>query len=144
MLTVLDLVAKKGHTIWSIEPDAKVYDALQVMAEKNIGALLVIEANSLIGVISERDYARKIILKGKASRDVPVREIMSSPVITISSRENLEKALELMTRNHIRHLPVVEEGKIQGVLSMRDVMEAIIQNQDDTIRFLKDLASDTI
>jgi CBS domain-containing protein len=144
MLTVLDLVAKKGHTIWSIEPEAKVYDALQVMAEKNIGALLVIEKKNLIGVISERDYARKIILKGKASREVPVREIMSSPVITISPRDDLEKALELMTRNHIRHLPVVEGGEIQGVLSMRDVMEAIIQNQDDTIRFLNDLASDTI
>ncbi len=144
MLTVFDLVAKKGHTIWSIEPDAKVFEALQIMAEKNIGALLVIENNSLIGVISERDYARKIILKGKASRDVPVREIMSSPVITISPRDDLEKALELMTRNHIRHLPVVEKGEIQGVLSMRDVMEAIIQNQDETIRFLNDLASDTI
>ncbi len=144
MRTVFNLVAKKGHTVWSIEPDAKVYDALLVMAEKNIGALLVIENKSLIGVISERDYARKIILRGKASRDVPVREIMSYPVITISMKDGLEKALELMTRNHIRHLPVVEGKDILGVLSMRDVMEAIIQNQDDTIRFLKDLASDTM
>jgi CBS domain-containing protein len=125
MHTVKTLLEKKGSSVWSISPDATVYDALVLMAEKNIGALLVIEGNLLTGVISERDYARKIILKGKASRDVPVREIMSSP-----------------SDNHIRHLPVAVDGRIFGVLSMRDVMTAIIEKQDDTIRFFKDLATD--
>lgn len=142
MHTVKTLLEKKGSSVWSISPDATVYDALVLMAEKNIGALLVIEGNLLTGVISERDYARKIILKGKASRDVPVREIMSSPVITVAPSASLEEALNVMSDNHIRHLPVAVDGRIFGVLSMRDVMTAIIEKQDDTIRFFKDLATD--
>jgi CBS domain-containing protein len=139
---VKTLLEKKGSFIWSISPNATVYDALVLMAEKNIGALLVMEGDKLTGVISERDYARKIILKGKASRDVPVHEIMSSPVITVEPSACLEDALCVMGDNHIRHLPVVADGRILGVLSMRDVMSAIIEKQDDTIRFFKDLATD--
>jgi len=142
MHTVKTLLEKKGSSVWSISPDATVYDALVLMAEKNIGALLVLEGAMLTGVISERDYARKIILKGKASREVPVREIMSSPVITIPPSASLEDALSVMSNHHIRHLPVVAEGRILGMLSMRDVMTAIIEKQDDTIRFFKDLATD--
>ena len=142
MHTVKTLLEKKGSSVWSISPDATVYDALVLMAEKNIGALLVIEGKKLTGVISERDYARKIILKGKASRDVPVREIMSSPVITVAPSASLEDTLGVMCENHIRHVPVVAEGRILGVLSMRDVMTAIIEKQDDTIRFFNDLAAD--
>jgi len=142
MHTVKTLLDNKGNALWSISPDASVYEALVLMAEKNIGALLVLEGAMLTGVISERDYARKIILKGKASREVPVREIMSSPVITIPPSASLEDALSVMSNHHIRHLPVVAEGRILGILSMRDVMTAIIEKQDDTIRFFKDLATD--
>lgn len=142
MHTVKTLLEKKGSAVWSIAPDAKVYNALELMAEKNIGALLVIDGEKLIGVVSERDYARKIILKGKASKDVPVSEIMSSPVITVAPSASLDDALGVMCENHIRHVPVVAEGSILGVLSMRDVMTAIIEKQDDTIRFFKDLATD--
>ncbi len=142
MHTVKTLLEKKGSAVWSIAPGAKVYDALEMMAEKNIGALLVMDGEKLIGVVSERDYARKIILKGKASKDVPVSEIMSSPAITVAPSASLEDALAVMSANHIRHLPVEAEGSIYGVLSMRDVMTAIIEKQDDTIRFFKDLATD--
>lgn len=142
MHTVKTLLEKKGNAVWSIAPGAKVYDALELMAEKNIGALLVMDGEKLIGVVSERDYARKIILKGKASKDVPVSEIMSSPAITVAPSASLEDALAVMSANHIRHLPVAAEGLIYGVLSMRDVMTAIIEKQDDTIRFFKDLATD--
>jgi CBS domain-containing protein len=142
MHTVKTLLEKKGSAVWSIAPDAKVYNALELMAEKNIGALLVIDGEKLIGVVSERDYARKIILKGKASKDVPVSEIMSSPVITVAPSASLDDALGVMCENYIRHVPVVAEGSILGVLSMRDVMTAIIEKQDDTIRFFKDLATD--
>ena len=142
MRTVNDLMVQKGHTVLSITPEATVYEALVAMAKMNIGALMVMEGNVLIGVISERDYARKIILKGKASREVPVRDIMSSPVISVSPDASLESALSLMAEKHIRHLPVVKGNSILGVLSMRDVMEAIIRKQDDTIRFFEDLATD--
>ncbi len=142
MHSVKTLLEKKGSSVWSISPDAKVYDALELMAEKDIGALLVLEGDKMVGVISERDYARKIILKGRASKDVPVREIMSSPVITVAPSASLDDALAVMSANHIRHLPVAAEGMIFGVLSMRDVMTAIIEKQDDTIRFFKDLATD--
>ncbi len=142
MHTVKTLIDQKGGSVWSISPHATVFLALQLMDEKDIGALLVLEGQALSGVISERDYARKVELKGKDSRELRVGEIMSSPVITVSPSASLETALELMTKNHIRHLPVVKEDVILGVLSMRDVMAANIERQGDTIRFLEDLASD--
>lgn len=142
MHTVKTLIDEKGGSVWSISPNATVFQALQLLDEKDIGALLVIDGQALVGVISERDYARKVVLKGKNSQVMQVREIMSSPVITVSPTANLEFALELMTNNHIRHLPVLKEDVILGVLSMRDVMAAIIERQGDTIRFLEDLAGD--
>ena len=142
LFTVRHILQSKGSDIWSISPKATGYDALRMMSDKDIGALLVMEGDTLVGILSERDYARKIILKGKASKDVPVSEIMSSPAITVAPSASLEDALAVMSANHIRHLPVEAEVSIYGVLSMRDVMTAIIEKQDDTIRFFKDLATD--
>ena len=111
----------KGHDVHSISPNATVFDALQLMAEKEIGALVVLEDGKMVGIISERDYARKIILKGKSSKDTPVREIMTSEVIHTSPDKKVRKCLSLMTKHHFRHLPVLDEGRVVGILSIEDV-----------------------
>ena len=120
-MQVKELLDKKGHDVYSISPDATVYDALKLMAEKEIGALVVLEDEKMVGIISERDYARKIILKGKASKDTAVREIMTSEVIHTSLDEKVQKCLSLMTKHRFRHIPVLEEGRLVGILSIEDV-----------------------
>ena len=120
-MQVKELLDKKGHEVYSVSPDASVYDALKLMAEKEIGALVVLEDEKMVGILSERDYARKIILKGKASKDTAVREIMTTEVIHISSDEKVGKCLSLMTKHHFRHLPVLEEDRLVGILSIEDV-----------------------
>ena len=120
-MQVKELLDKKGHEVYSISPDASVYDALKLMAEKEIGALVVLEGGKMVGILSERDYARKIILKGKTSKDTAVREIMTSEVIHISSDDKVGKCLSLMTKHHFRHIPVLEEERLVGILSIEDV-----------------------
>jgi CBS domain-containing protein len=120
-MKVKKLLDKKGHDVYSISPDATVYDALQLMAEKEIGALVAIEDDKMVGILSERDYARKIILKGKSSKETPVREIMSSDVIYTSPDQKVRKCLSLMTKHHFRHMPVLENGRLVGILSIEDV-----------------------
>ena len=120
-MKVKELLDKKGHEVYSVSPDNTVYDALKLMAEKEIGALVVLEDGKMIGIVSERDYARKIILKGKASKDTVVREIMTSEVIHARPDEKVRKCLSLMTKHHFRHIPVLEEELLVGILSIEDV-----------------------
>ena len=120
-MKVKELLDQKGRDVYSVSPDASVYDALQLMAEKEIGALVVLEDDKMVGILSERDYARKVILKGKASKETMVQEIMSSKVIHTDPDAKVEKCLGLMTKNHFRHLPVLEEDRLVGILSIEDV-----------------------
>jgi CBS domain-containing protein len=134
--TARHILEVKGPDVWSISPDATVYDALRMMADKDVGALLVMEGDRLVGIISERDYARKVILVGKTSRDTLVREIMSSNVYTIHPDQTVEEAMEIMTNRRVRHLPVVAEGHVFGVISIGDVVKNIIYRQREVIKNL--------
>jgi len=136
MLTAIDLLNRKGRDVHSISPDATVFDALAVMAEKNIGALMVGEEGRFVGVFSERDYARKCVLCGKFSRETTVREIMSTSPVTITPETEIRACMSLMTQHQVRHLPVLDSGKLAGVLSIGDVVKCIIEDQDDSIGFL--------
>jgi len=120
-MNVKELLDKKGQDVYSVSPDATVFDALKLMAEKEIGALVVLEDEKMVGILSERDYARKVILKGKASKETLVRDIMSSKVIHTDPGAKVEKCLSLMTKHHFRHLPVLEEDRLVGILSIEDV-----------------------
>ncbi len=120
-MQVKKLLDKKGHDVYSVSPDATVYDALKLMAEKEIGALVVIEDDKMVGILSERDYARKIILKGKSSKETSVQEIMTSDVIYTRPDQKVRNCLSLMTKHHFRHIPVLEEERLAGILSIEDV-----------------------
>ncbi len=142
MYIIRHILAIKGNDIWSISPDETVLEALKRMAHKNVGVLLVMTQETLKGIISERDYARKVILKNRASKDTLVKEIMTSSVITIHPDQTVEEAMELMTVHHIRHLPVVENNTVLGVISMGDVVQFIIKKQRETIKFYEEMDSD--
>lgn len=138
MLTVQQVLnQKQTNEIWHIRPDNTVYEAIQVMATKKVGALLVMKGVALKGIISERDYAREVILKGHSSTDTRVDDIMSSNVISVSSSESVEASLAVMTDNHIRHLPIVDENMVIGVLSLGDLVKTIINDQQSTIQQLE-------
>ncbi len=137
MFTVKQLLQTKGSNIWSIAPQASVYEALQMMADKNVGALLVIKEGKLVGIFSERDYARKIILKGKFSKDASVGEVMIQDVLYISSGDTLEDCMALMTAKHIRHLPVLENDQLIGIVTLGDVVTKIISEQKFKIQELE-------
>lgn len=131
------LSQKQTNEIWSIGPDASVLDAIQAMADKRAGALIVLRGPKLVGIISERDYAREVILKGRKSHDTSVAEIMSSKVVTVSSSESVRSSLALMTDNHIRHLPIVDNGRVMGMVSIGDLVRDIISDQQSTIEQLE-------
>lgn len=137
MITVKDILDQKGHKAWTIAPDAKVREALELMAKKGVGALFVTEKDEVIGVISERDYARKVILMGRQSQDTPVRDIMTKEVYGVHHVTTAEECMALMTDKHIRHLPVCKEGKLAGVVSIGDVVKAIITDQKVKIENLE-------
>jgi CBS domain-containing protein len=137
MKTIGQLLQIKGHDIWSIAPDAPVYDAIKLMANKGVGALLVLEAGKLVGIVSERDYARKVILKGKTSKGTPVKDIMTPHVIYTSPDQTIEKCMALMTAKHIRHLPVLEGDQLVGIVSIGDLVKAIISEQATLIQQLE-------
>ena len=137
MKTVTQLLRTKGQQVLSVSPDMPVFEALGVMADKNVGALLVVEGERLVGVFSERDYARKVILKGKSSKDTPVQEIMSSHVLYVRPEQTIEDFMALMTDKRVRHLPVMEEGRVVGVISIGDVVKAIIAEQEFIIEQLQ-------
>ena len=127
------LLRKKGNVIYSIEPDALVYEAIEKMAQENIGALLVIQNGKVQGIISERDYARKVILKGKSSRETSISEVMTTEVCYISKQRRMHECMALMTEKHFRHLPVMDDGELLGLITMGDVVKTIIEEQDHEI-----------
>ena len=135
-MTVNQILSNKGKEVFSILSTNTVYEALTVMSEKNIGAILIIEDSVLKGVLSERDYARKIVLKAKSSKKAFVHEIMETEVVTVSPSDNLEYCLELMNKNRVRHLPVIENDIVTGIVSIGDLVKAIIEMQKDTIQHL--------
>jgi len=135
--TVDAILRKKTGGILSIAPSDYVYHAIEIMAEKGVGALLVMEGDALVGILSERDYARKVVLKGHTSKETKVAEIMSSPVISVSPKHTVGDCLRIITDSHIRHLPVTEDGAVVGVLSIGDLVNFVITEQQETIRHLK-------
>ena len=143
MTTVGEILRIKGHEVWSIAPDATVYDALKVMADKNVGALLVMEGDRLEGILSERDYARKIILMGRSSKSTMVREIMATRVVCVRPEQTAEECMALMTDKRVRHLPVVEDERVIGVISIGDVVKNIISEQEFIIEQLERYVSGT-
>jgi len=137
MKTLKQLLESKGREVYTISPDASVLDALRLMAEKSVGALIVTEGGKIAGVISERDYARKVILHGKSSHELQVRDIMTSKVITVHPRQTVEECMTLMTEKRIRHLPVTEGERLIGVLSIGDLVKEVIAEQQQTIQQLE-------
>ncbi|HIJ65924.1 MAG TPA: CBS domain-containing protein [Candidatus Hydrogenedentes bacterium] len=136
-VTVAQLLANKGSKVWSVSPETSVYEALQLLAERDIGALLVIGGEQIAGLFSERDYARRVILRGKTSKDTPVAEIMTRPVLYVPPWRTLDECMALMTARKIRHLPVLDEGKLVGVISIGDVVKAMIAEQEFAIQELE-------
>ena len=134
--TVNGVLGRKGGEIWSVPPDATVYEAVEIMAREEIGALLVIAAGTLLGIVSERDYARKIILKGRSSRETRVEDIMTSPPIAVTPRQTVTECMRIMTERRLRHLPVVEDGRVLGIVSIGDLVNWIIGKQEETIHQL--------
>ena len=136
--TVKDILRGRGSEIWSVSPTTTAYDALEVMAAKNIGAVLVFENEKLVGVFSERDYARKVILKGKSSKDTNVGELMTQDVFYVKPENTLDECMALMTSKHIRHLPVFDNNQIKGIITIGDVVKEVISEQEIMIKDLED------
>ena len=132
-----EILKAKGYDVWTVSSDSTVYDALQEMADRNVGALLVIEGDRLVGVFSERDYARKVILHGKASKETFVKEIMSTEVFWVRPDQTVEDCMQLMTNKRMRHLPVLDEGRLVGVISIGDAVKAIISEKEFAIQQLE-------
>lgn len=137
MTTVRDILEIKGDQVWTIRPDETVFAALSLMADKEIGALVVLEDGRVIGMVSERDYARKVILKGKSSRETPVRDIMTSKVCYVSMDHQVEECMALMTDKTIRHLPVIESNVLKGIVSIGDVVKSMISEREFIIEQLE-------
>ncbi len=134
---VRHLLDGKGRAIYSIEPEDPVLEAVQMMADHHVGALLVMKAEELVGIVSERDYARKVILMGRSSAETPVWQIMSSPVISVSPRNSVQECMKIMTEARVRHLPVVEQARVVGMISIGDLVKAVIEEQQQTIEELE-------
>jgi CBS domain-containing protein len=137
MNTVRTLLEGKGRAVYAVEPQAAVLDAIRLMAEHHVGALVVMRGATLEGIISERDYARKVILRGRSSADTPVRDIMSAPVLTVSLDTSVQGCMQLMTDRHVRHLPVVDGGRVIGMVSIGDLVKAVIAEQRQQIEQLE-------
>lgn len=137
MFIVKQILNEKGNDVWAVSPDATIYEALELMAEKNIGAVLVMDDDALVGIFSERDYARKVVLQGKASRETPVRDGMTDEVICVRPDQSVEGCMSLMTEKRIRHLPVLEGDSVVGVISIGDVVKGVISQQANTIEHLE-------
>ncbi len=137
MYNVRQLLQAKGNKVYTIAPEATVYEALQLMAEKNIGALVVIEEGKVVGILSERDYARNVILKGKSSKTTSVADLMTEEVLYVSPDDTVENCMALMTNKRLRHLPVMENGQLVGIVSIGDIVKEIISDREFMIRELE-------
>jgi len=137
MMRVSHLLARKGNDVWSVDADEPVLGAIQIMADRHVGALPVMRAGELVGLVSERDYARKVVLLGRSSAETFVWQIMSSPVITVAPGESVRSCMEVMTNRRIRHLPVVDGGTMVGMISIGDLVRAVIEEQASTIEHLE-------
>jgi CBS domain-containing protein len=137
MINVRQLLDRKGRQVYSIAPGAAVLEAIRLMAERHVGALLVMEGEALSGIVSERDYARKVILMGRSSADTPVRDIMTAGVVTVQPETPVEKCMQIMTERRVRHLPVLEGGRVVGMVSIGDLVKAVIAEQQQHIEQLE-------
>lgn len=141
MKTVQDILKTKGSVVYSVEPNVMVYSAIEQMCDKNIGGLMIVENAKLVGIFTERDYARKLILKGKSSKDTPIKDLMTPNPFTVTPQSSIEDCMKLMAGKHIRHLPVEESGKLIGMISIGDVVKHIIEDQKSTIAHLEQYIS---
>jgi CBS domain-containing protein len=137
MALVVEVLKRKGHTVHSIEPSQRVLEAVRLMAQHGVGALLVMQGAQLLGVVSERDYARKVVLQGRSSNDTAVQQIMSSPVLTVRPEQSVSECMQIMTDNRVRHLPVVEHQRVVGVVSIGDLVRTVVEEQQQTIEQLE-------
>lgn len=137
MVRVKQLLGRKGHEVWTVDAEEPVLEAIQLMADRHVGALPVTRGGELVGVISERDYARKVILLGRSSAETPVWQIMSAPVVTVTPDQDVRECMQLMTQQRIRHLPVMQDGRMVGVISIGDLVRTVIEEQDHTIEQLE-------
>lgn len=142
--TVRQLVQDKGAAVYTVSPDTTVFGALEVMAERDVGALVVVEEGRVAGVFSERDYARKVILLGRGSRDLPVRDVMTTEVVTVAPEQTVADCMRSMTDNRIRHLPVLEDGRLAGLVSIGDVVKAVMSEQEFLIEQLQEYISGAV
>ena len=138
MSLVRDVLASKGSEVHTVAMDASVYDALVLLAQKDVGALVVTERDTVVGILSERDYARKVILRGESSREIPVAQIMTRRIVMVTPQTSIESCMELMTARRVRHLPVVDDGRLAGVISIGDVVKALMRDKDDVIEQLEE------
>ena len=136
--TVNSILRHKGRHVWSVSPDESVFQAMSLMADKDIGALVVIAGETPVGIISERDYARKVVLQGRSSKNTPVRDIMTSPVVSVSPNHTVDECMRIVTTKRIRHLPVVQDEKLVGVVSIGDLVQRVISTQGETIQYLQE------
>ncbi len=137
MLLVKQILERKGRQVWSVAPEVTVFEALKLMAHKNVGALAVVAGDQLVGIFSERDYARKVVLLGKSSKDVPVSAIMTGELVTVGEGQTVQECMQLMTSGHLRHLPVLNDGKLVGMISIGDVVKELISQQQFEIEQLE-------